>query len=58
MAHLRSIKRECASCGKPATVELFSTANAPMGTYCKRCGQRAERRLQDSEDARRAVRIG
>lgn len=55
MAHLRSIQRPCATCGKPATVELVNRFNSPQGSYCKHCGQKALKRQQATEDHERAV---
>lgn len=37
--YLRAIpKPRCQRCGRPATVEVFNTYNARIGTYCARDG--------------------
>lgn len=45
MAHLRDLPK--CSCGKAATVELFSGVNAPMGKYCGPCGRRKLREFKE-----------
>jgi hypothetical protein len=48
MAHLRDLP-SCQTCGKAATVQLYSGVNAPMGYFCKRCGNGALRRFKKGE---------
>lgn len=50
-AYIRSIEQECqgAGCTKRATVAVYNSKNAKYGEYCKRCGQRALKRLQAME---------
>ncbi len=42
-AHLRTISSRCIwpKCLKVAVVQLFNTANAPMGRYCEAHGDQA-----------------
>ena len=46
-AHLRPLQR-CYWCTRPATEQLFSGRNAPMGTYCDRHAQAALRMFKRS----------
>jgi len=39
----------CDDCGKPATCELLTRVNGVWGRYCKRCGKRELKRLQERE---------
>ena len=41
---LRTIGWTC-PCGRPATIELMNARNAPIGRFCRRCGQREVSRL-------------
>lgn len=50
MAYLRDITRECAECGKPATVRLITVRNDELAPYCKRHGEAARRIQQRHED--------
>lgn len=45
MAHLRPLPR--CSCGRPATEQLYSGVNAPMGCYCSRCAKAALKRFKE-----------
>lgn len=59
MAYLVDLTHTCdqPGCGKPATVELRNRANAPLGRYCRRDGNRQLIRAKADEaasDARRA----
>lgn len=47
MAHLRPLPK--CKCGKPATQQLFSGVNAPMGCYCS---QHANGALRDFKAGR------
>lgn len=41
---------KCRTCLKKAAVQLYNTFNAPLGMYCKPCGQKALReRLKEEE---------
>ena len=42
-AHLRSIRHQCEypGCPKPAVEQVYSTRNAPMGSYCLPHAKRA-----------------
>lgn len=55
-AHTRSIKFICAEagCNAPATVEVYTTWNDPIGKYCGRHGERraAELRRVDEKAGR------
>lgn len=55
MAYLRELSAPRCSCGKPARVELVNRYNAPCGTFCRRCGERARRELERREVAAGAV---
>lgn len=46
-AHLRPLPR-CRECGKPATEQLYSGVNAPLGVYCSRHARAALRRFIQS----------
>lgn len=55
MAYLRSFETMCRECNrKPATVQLFDQRNSDFGKYCKVCGKRALKNLQEMEDTARA----
>lgn len=50
MAYLRDITAKC-RCGARATVQLFNFQNAPQGRYCKACGARVLREVNQAEQA-------
>ena len=52
-AHVRDIVFLCeaSSCGKRATVEVYSTRNAPMGKFCPAHGARRVSELRKQERA-------
>lgn len=47
MAYLK--EHTCDECGKPAAYELKNRQNETWGRYCKRCGERRLKWLQEQE---------
>jgi hypothetical protein len=45
-AHLRQL-HHCRDCNAPATEELYSGLNAPVGTYCSRHAKAALKRFRE-----------
>lgn len=55
MAYLKALNSDCQTCGAHARYELVNQRNAPIGHYCRVCGQTALERQQRLE-AERALR--
>lgn len=50
MAYLKQLRKpKCRDCGKQALVQLYNWWNAPLGEYCRRCGNRALAGSQSKE---------
>lgn len=51
MAYLKTLLTKCQTtgCTQPATVEVFNRANASIGRFCRRDGERQLERLQKTE---------
>lgn len=55
MAYLTTIaKPRCDGCPRPAGVELFNKYNSASGRYCRSCGARALKELNQAEAGKEA----
>ena len=51
MAHLRELTRKCQQCDiRTAVVELIGNRNETFGFFCRSCGERKAKYLQQQED--------